>query len=482
VAGGGRVVRLTLDQSLRMGVASNLTLQAGAFDPCLARAVFDVEVAAFDTLLTAGVSYSHTETPSTSAFFGRDVVTEDGWRIESGVQRRLATGGTVSFLYRADRLTTDSAFVTRNPSWTQSATVEATHPLLRGAGERAIAEIRRARNGVAVASENQRALVERVLLDVATAYWELVYAQEQVLSLRKAENVAGELLHDADARLEARVGTPLDVAEARAGLEQRRGERITAEGAREAAADRLRMLILPFGSSAENGVGIVAVDDAHLDRGHAPGGGDLERHFQAALATRPEVRASLADLANRRIDVGIAADAVKPQLDLVARASDASLAGGLSDSLGDLFRGEALSLSIGVEFSMYIGRRAARANQRLAEWARRQAVLRHKELENQILGEVRAGARDVETARAREAAGAAEVQAADEGLQGERDRLGQGKSTPFRVLEKEQAVTDARTRAARAAADMRIAEARFWRALGMLAQTYGVRTEPGSVR
>jgi outer membrane protein TolC len=87
---------------------------------------------------------------------------------------------------------------------------------------------------------------------------------------------------------------------------------------------------------------------------------------------------------------------------------------------------------------------------------------------------VRAALRDVQASRARTEAGKIEVAAAAEGLEGERQRLKQDRSTPFRVLEKEEALTDARTREGRAAADLRIAQARFAWALGMLGPTLGV--------
>ena len=85
-------------------------------------------------------------------------------------------------------------------------------------------------------------------------------------------------------------------------------------------------------------------------------------------------------------------------------------------------------------------------------------------------------------ARGRTAAGQlkaadAEVAAGLEALVGERLRLEQGKSTPFRVLQKEQDLTDARARFGRAAADLRTAEAGLWRAVGALADRLGVDAE-----
>jgi outer membrane protein TolC len=359
VTEGAPVLRLTLADAARMGCAANLRLMAGAYDSPIARARVDEEIGAFDTLLTAGVHLSHTETPATSSFFGRDVVEDEGVRVGAGVERRLLTGGTVSFLYRADRLSTDSLFVTTNPSWTQAAVVEARQPLLRGAGDVAVVEIRRARNGVRVADETQRALTEEILLEIAVAYWDLTFAIEQVAARTKAEELARELLDETQAKLEAEVGTPLDVAEARAGFEQRRGDRIAVEAVREAEEDRLRALIFPFSRREFGTVDVVPLDDPRIDRGASPEPHMAASYALVALQQRGDVQASLAELSNRRLDVLLAYDGLRPQLDLVGRASADALAPGYGDSLTDVVEPEATSASIGVEFSMFLGRRSA---------------------------------------------------------------------------------------------------------------------------
>ena len=123
---------------------------------------------------------------------------------------------------------------------------------------------------------------------------------------------------------------------------------------------------------------------------------------------------------------------------------------------------------------MFIGQRAARSRLRLTQWARRQAVILYKELEGQIVREVREGIRIVITAQAVLETAKAQVVAAEANLRGERQKLLQGKSTPFQVLLKEEVLTDARLRLATAATEVRKAEAIFWRAIGMLGETLGV--------
>ena len=468
----GPVRPLTLVDAIQMGLRANLLLKAGAISPVIAASRYSAERAVFDPLLTAGLEYGHDE--QFTNFFGQDVVKVDGFGGNAGVRQYLPTGGTVSFLYRADRLTTTNQFTTVNPSWTNQVVVEGSQPLLRGAGDVVMANIRLAHNDVVGAREEQRTLREQTILDIVNAYWDLARSQLELLARRKSEETAAELLRDAEARLDAQVGTPLDVAEARAGLERRRGLRIAEEGARARFQDRLRILIMPFTPSDVEGVRYDAVDDVYTSRIPAPDHTQLERYTQIAMQTRPELRAQQAGLASRSIEVSAAANAVLPQVDVVANVGTGGLDKGWPSSFESLATGQALSAGIGVRFSMFIGQRAARSNLRLTQWARRQAVIRYKDVENRIVSEVRDGVRGVITAQAVLETAQAQVTAAEENLRGELALLEQGKSTPFQVLLREETVTDARLTLAVAAVAVRKSAALFWRSVGMLGDRVGV--------
>lgn len=474
-AAGAHVMRLSLRDALQKGVGGNLGLLESSYETPIAWQGREAADASFDYLLTAGFSLSHIEAPSTNVFSSAGVSVQNTVNAQVGVTRRLRSGGSISLLYRADRISTNNPFATVDPGYQQGLSVEMSYPLLRGAGDIALADIRRAQNGVVAARAGYSVQVETTLLGIEETYWELVYAEANLDARRKAEEVARELLDDANSRLDAEVGTPLDVAEARAGVERRRSEVLAAENLRETLADQLLSLIVPFGPTVRQAIRVVPTDRADAGIANLPTRADEKRYVGVALQGRPELLASRAEIASAGIDVVVAKDAIRPQLDVIGRVASDGLNSALDDSIGDVLGGEATSATIGLEFSLYIGQRAARANWLSAAWRRRQALLRRKELENQIVVEVRKALRDLETARGQLDAGRAEVASADEGLEGERLKLEQGKSTPFRVLQKEDDRTAARTREARAAADLRIAEARLQRSVGSLAASRGVR-------
>src|SRR5204863_1142061 len=107
---------------------------------------------------------------------------------------RLRTGGHLGVVFHADRLFTNSAVATVNPRWAIGTTVEYAQPLLRGAGDVATADLRRARNGARAADGNLRSLTDDVLLRIETVYWNLSFFEAQVSARRTSEATSQELL------------------------------------------------------------------------------------------------------------------------------------------------------------------------------------------------------------------------------------------------------------------------------------------------
>ncbi|MFO0933874.1 MAG: TolC family protein [Planctomycetota bacterium] len=471
----GEERRITLAEALRLGAARNLELLSGAYDPLIADRAIDAADGVFDTLLTADFAGGRRESVSNFSFNGTDVTQEDFYGAGVGVSRALRNGGRLSAVFRADRLRSNSAVVERNPSWTSELSVEYAQPLLRGAGDVAMADVRRAQSASRAADHAFDALTDNVLLQIEAAYWELAFAHAQLAARRKSESVAANLLAETQTRFDARVATVLDLADARAGLESRRGDRLFVEGALRKADDVLRALILPFDGSPGAGPRLVPTDDpVAVPPSDRLDPRDVERYVAQAVRGRPDLLAARAALDARDVDVDVARNDLLPQLDLVARLAVDGLDRHLGSSLEETFSGQATTGTLGLNFSMYLGRRTAQAKLCIAQWSRSQAALRVREQENRVVVEVRAALHDLATAQARRVTAGGEIAAAREALDGEARKERSGESTPYRVLEKEDTLTQAVTRENRASMDVRIATARLWKAIGMLREARGI--------
>ena len=468
-------LQLTLQDALRRAARSNLALRRGRYDEPMARQGLIAADAAFDRLLTAGIELRRAERPSTASFFGTDPIRDDSVGVYTGVSRRMRDGSQISMMYRLDRFDTTQPLSTINPAWQHGLQGTWRVPLGQGRGWIAQIALRRAENNMVRARALQQTSLEDVLQEVIAAYWELAYAQRNLAQRYASEHVAQELVEVVESRIRAEVATPLDAADARAGLARRRSDRLVAEQARESAVDRLLLVMQPFRPGVD-APDVVATDPL-LGASRVPADAPASRFVALAMQGRPELRTQRATIAGLGLDVMAARDTLRPQLDLVASAQTTGYRTSFDRSLREAVGGDILTVGIGLEFSYAIGQRAAKARWRQAAWARHQAALALRSLESQIIGEVRRGLRALRTADAVAAASRVERDAAEEALAGERRRLKEGKSTPFRVLEKEEAVSAAGTREARAAADRRIAETGLWRATGSLAQRLGIQAQ-----
>ena len=442
----GRLDALTLADAVRMGLEHNLELAAGAYDPAIAVAGIDVAEGAFDTLLTARFAGGRRSVLGNDTFGGPDVEHDDVLEGEVGASRKLRRGGSLAVVFRADRLDSNSTLLAANPRWASGVSVEYVQPLLRGAGDVATADVRRARNDARAAEQQLAALTDDVVLRIHVAYWNLEFLQAQVRARTKSEDVARNLLEQVQLRFDARAATVLDLAEAKAGLEGRRGDRITAEGLEGQAQDALRALILPFDRAAPLDLRIVAIDDPRvLTPADAVDPSAEARYVAQAVRVRPELLAAQAALDDRAIDVEVARSELRPQLDLVARVGSDGLDGPFGNSWSEVVSGQAPTGTLGLNLSVFLGRRTAHANLRIAQWSQSRAAISLRERENRVVQEVRFALRELTTARARGAAAAEEIRSAREALEGEQARERSGESTPFDVLQKEEVVTQAVT-------------------------------------
>jgi outer membrane protein TolC len=205
---------------------------------------------------------------------------------------------------------------------------------------------------------------------------------------------------------------------------------------------------------------------------------------------RPELADADARQALQAIELDLARDRLKPQLDLVggytargvagARSPDVRPFPGLQVEFADELQG-ALGASLesialhrfpdvvaGVVVTIPLGHRAARADIAAAESATRQIAAARERIRIQIAVEVRNAAAALETAGQRIEAARATRDAAAIQLRAEEDRVTAGAVTPFFVLTRQNDLAAAEVAEAAAIAAYRRAQTELARARGTL--------------
>ncbi|HEY7547613.1 MAG TPA: TolC family protein, partial [Blastocatellia bacterium] len=154
------------------------------------------------------------------------------------------------------------------------------------------------------------------------------------------------------------------------------------------------------------------------------------------------------------------------------------LIGGNGQSLANLFSNDFRTLRFGVSFSFPLRNRTAEGNLGRALAEERKIGAQRQSLEQQIEVEVRNALQTVETARLRVETARASREAAEKQSESEQRRFEAGLSTTFLVLERQNALSEARGRELRALTDYNKSLSELNRVMGTTLTSANVEIRP----
>lgn len=481
--------RRALERNTALAVERETVLQAG-FAILRARGAYDV-------LWNADLGWRQRADPVNSAFSGApagELAPEvESVTASTSFSRLLPTGGTVSLFGAGDRSATDGVFAILSPAYSTDVGVAVRQPLLRDlAIDPAREALRVAAADRSVSEARLAQVVSDTIRQVDAAYWSLVAARRDVVSIESSVTLADRQLSETKSRVEAGALGKTEIAQPTAERERRKGDLALARQRAAEAENTLKRLVLGDPRDPAWSAEIVAADDPELTTSRP----DVEKAVETAFARRPEIAEAKARWARFEVAVEARRSDLKPRLDLVAAYERRGLAGrrnpnatGFSGqplvvppalegtwgrSYGTIADNEFPDASVGVSFSLPIGNRTARANLAIAKSELSQATLAVSGEEQQVQAEVRNAAFALESARQRIEAARAARGAAETQLYAEQERFAVGMSTNFLVLTRQNELTSARVTETSALTDYRKAATEFARATGVLSDERGI--------
>lgn len=486
-------IHLSLDQAVEVALRRNLGLVVERYNWIQAREGVLQSLGIYDLGVSGSVSTSDSTTPSGQVVEGVGTISSKRDTLNLGLQQLVPTGGLVELtLLNAQRTESNNQNLPLNPLYSASAGVTFTQPLLRGVGK--LTTERRILVAKASSAQETEILEQQVaqtVEDVQTAYWNLVGARNQLVVAQEALRLA-QVLHEQN-KVRVDVGTlaPLELVQSEAGIANREEDIILAESAIGDAEDRLRLLL-----NLEQGdywdATIVPVTEPETDRIDI----DVEEAVTTALEERPEVAAQKYRIESLEIDRKVLRKLAWPQLNLIfsyglfgqAGESDAfidpitgnlvpAMKGDLNDAIDQIRAGDFDSWQAQLVFSYPLQNRDRRAQATSAKLALEQGLSELAQLELQIRTEVRAAARQVETAAKQIDSARVSRQLEERNLDAERKRYENGMSSSFRVLQIQDDLTQARSREVNAVASYRRALASYYRTIGVSLEQQGVELE-----
>ena len=459
----GPTLRLSMNDAVTMAMETSLGLQATRMN--LDVAAQNIIGARASFLPQISSSFNNSTRKATPSDFTQGTVDITSRNISfQGRSQQLLPwfGSGYSVSWNGNRSSSVGGFPTFAPGLGSSISVNFTQPLWRGFlidGTRAAIQT----------SERQRVITDiqvqqqvvAVDAGVRNAYLQLLSALENLKVADQNRSLAEESLRGARARVNVGQAPPIDVVQAEAQVAGMEDAVITAQAAILTAEDVLRSLILDPNRPDYWQLHIEPTDSIPDEVADRPV--DVDAAIRNALQNRLDLQADRRALEISDLNIRVARNATKPSVDLSVGYSASGTGGtriqygegfppvevdrstkSFGSTVAETFSGAYPSWNLGVSVQYPIGRTATEASLARAQIARRQQDLQLRQLELDVVREVRQAARDVDTAKQRVRATQRALDLAQQQLDAENRKFEVGISTPFERQSRESQLAQAR--------------------------------------
>ena len=489
---------LTLNEAIVMALESNRDIEVtrktvlmAEFDLKAARGVYEPRF--------SGLAYYENATIPNISFFNptTDRVQSKNFAGNIGLQAYVPSFGTsITATLDNQRVGTDNLVQIISPQYNSNLRVTVTQPLFRGRGfdqpRRAI-EIAKSNLSLTDAQFRQRAI--EIVAAAQRAYWDLTYALRNLQVQRDAVRDAKAQLEHNRRLVEEGQLAPVDVLAAETQVANFEQSVYDALNTVTVAENALKNIVSANRAEGIWSKSITPVDSVDLDVPTTT----LPEALDAALQNRPELQINQTQKKINAIDQKYFRDQQKPQIDLVASYTSTGvggslnpnfinpfcrdnpqdpacqqalqallrLVGGAGSTWGDILANKYPTYRVGVQFNLPLfGNKTADAQygHSLVEGDRLNVV--HDQLEQNIQVEVRNALQFVRTAEARLRSASISRENSEKQYESEQRKLDSGQSDIYRVLERQTALTTARSNELRAQTELNKSIADLQRATG----------------
>ncbi len=452
--------------------------------------------APFDPQLSLAFNSQRKLEPQYTQLGGASTLNSLGQSSSINFTQALPTGQNITAGFTSNRYSTNSQFNLFNPSIATGLTLSITEPLLRNRGNLLLKEpLRQAQGGVLVASDQSRVQIADLLVSAAEAYWNASGARQAIQVQQSALALAQRSYHHDQRALKLGALAPMDIYQSQAQVARTKLALLQAQAAYEESLDSLRRFIGADLNPKLRNLPITLEDAPEPQPGASPRL-PLSQALAAALGRRPELLAARRQLLLDDLSETAARNRLRPELDLSGLYGSSGLGGdqipassllgaggtlqpgGLSDSLGQLFRFHAPFYGFSLQLNLPFRNSAAAASlaNSYIQHSRDRAQLRDQQ--QSVTQSVRQA--DTELRMADE-----EIQAARVALDLTRKNVDAahqkyllGTTTLFEYLQQQSQLSDAETALLQAEIAWQVAAVRYRRADWTLLSSLHLHVSP----
>ncbi len=470
-------LRLSLNDAIFLALANNTEIQIDQTQIDTAKSAIVAARTPFDPLLNGTFNTSRSTESGFSQAATETTLSGLEQLFQLGYSQTLETGTNVQMYVNATKFSSNTAFGFVNPSVFGTVSIAITQPLLRGVG------LLPNRGPIIVAQRNLdqsranfRRQVATVILNAVQQYWNVVEARD---NLTVDQNLLAQAQqsydHDKQA-LEKGALPPLDIYRSESEVASRRVTEIQAEYAVKQAEDLFRNAI-----AADIDPNIRALD---LDLTQSPEPSDqlltvdIASELQKALANRPDLEAERLQLSSDDLNIKIAHNGLKPQLNLTLNYSGAGLNtttnGPFLEALDQTFGFSQPTYGGGLTLNLPVRNYAAKSAFASAEVNKRRDLYSDRQIREQITLDVANAVHQLEQSKLSMEAAKIALNLAQKNLQAEQRKYELGAETLYVVLETQSELAQAEQSVIQAQVGYQLAVASVYYSTGELLGNYNV--------
>ena len=496
---------LTLAEAITLALENNKDIEVTRKNVKIAE--FDLKAARgyYEPRFSGQSYYDRSTVPNVSIFSSNRTTTQGSFVGNAGLQGYVPRFGTVlNATFNNQRLTSDNPISILSPQLNSSLAFSVTQPLFRGRSfDVPRRNIEVAKRNLSLTDTQFRQRTIDIIANVQRAYWDLTYALRNLQVQRDGVKDAKDQLDHNRRLVDEGQLAPIDVLAAEtqvANFEQSVYDALNVVGVAE---NNLKNMIAQNRNDVLWGKSVTPVDSVDLD----PPLTTLTQALDAAMQNRPELEINQAQKDINALDQRYYKEQKKPQIDLVASYSSSGIGGSQNPNFSSpfstvcdpkvqtpieyqacilrlqgqqaniealtgnpysgIFANKYPTFRVGVQFNLPLfGDKTARAQYGRSLIEGERLVTQREQLEQNIQVDVRNALQSLRTAEARLRAAAIARENSVKQYDSEQRKLDAGQSDIYKVLERQTALTTARSNELRAQTELNKSISDLQRATG----------------
>ena len=493
----GNVIKLPLQSVIFLALKNNLQIAFQSLAPDIVETEIMREESFYDPdfSLQYGKTRSVQQVGNFLTGAGADSVYQQAWDLKMGVMKQFVTGTSAELKWNATDSKTDFTFQQLVPQYKSDLTLNLTQPLLKDFGiEIGESMIKIANLNFEISQYEFKNQVMEILNGIEKSYWSLYFQIKDYEARQKSLKAAEDLLREFKIRIDAGTLAPIEIYQAEAEVAERKQDLIVAADLVKDTEDRLKTSLNFYDKQEYWDVEIIPAADPRS----GPITVDFTQSLQEAFTYRPDYIQAKMDIEARNIMVKYTKNQTLPRVDLFGTLGTMGLAGrgnpdaasigggggiGGKKNLADtrwndvadsMASGDYYNYAAGVKIQFPFGNRFAKSQYSRAKIESARAATLLKDVENNVINDVRGAVRQIDTDIKRIEAARATMRLADERLKAEQKKYAVGLSTTHDLLEFQDELAKAESRYA-------FAKAAYEQNLADLAKVKGTLLESHNI-